>query len=234
MSQERAARLGEHAPITQAMEDYLKTIFQLEEELGGRVTTQAIADRLGVQCPSVTNMLKRLAAMALVEHQPYRGVALTPRGRLVALEVIRHHRLLELYLTRALGYSWDAVHEEADRLEHSISEELEARIDAALGYPETDPHGHPIPRPSGELPSCPAAALADLAGGTSAIVARVSDREPEHLRRLAQLGIAPGTPIQVLRAASGRQKTMTVALGDAVHELPLALARDVYVRPVES
>ena len=130
--------------LTDAMQDYLKEIHKLQLE-GGRATTSAIAGRMGVRPPSVTAMLKRLTAAGLAEHTPYRGVELTPTGERVALEVIRHHRLLEQYLTQALGLSLDEVHSEADRLEHALSEELEARIDQSLGFPTHDPHGDPIP-----------------------------------------------------------------------------------------
>ena len=130
--------------LTDAMQDYVKEIYKLRLE-GKRATTSAIAERMGVRPPSVTAMVKRLSALGLAEHAPYRGVELTPAGERVALEVIRHHRLLELYLTQALGLSLDEVHSEADRLEHALSEELEARIDRSLGYPTHDPHGDPIP-----------------------------------------------------------------------------------------
>ena len=130
--------------LTDAVQDYLKEIHKLRME-GRRATTSAIAERIGVRPPSVSAMLKRLSALGLAEHQPYRGVELTPAGERVALEVIRHHRLLEQYLSQALGMSLDEVHSEADRLEHALSEELEARIDSSLGYPTHDPHGDPIP-----------------------------------------------------------------------------------------
>src|SRR5215468_4071513 len=130
--------------LTDAMQDYVKEIYKLRLE-GKRATTSAIAERMGVRPPSVTAMLKRLSTLGLAEHAPYRGVELTPAGERVALEVIRHHRLLELYLAQALGLSLDEVHSEADRLEHALSEELEAKIDADLGYPTHDPHGDPIP-----------------------------------------------------------------------------------------
>ena len=137
--------------LTDAMQDYLKEIHKLQLE-GGRATTSAIAGRMGVRPPSVTAMLKRLTAAGLAEHKPYRGVELTHSGERVALEVIRHHRLLELYLAETLGVHVDDVHDEADRLEHVISEELEARIDRALGFPTHDPHGDPIPDANLEWP----------------------------------------------------------------------------------
>jgi DtxR family Mn-dependent transcriptional regulator len=138
--------------LTDAMQDYVKEIYKLRLE-GKRATTSAIAERMGVRPPSVTAMLKRLSALGLAEHAPYRRVELTPAGERVALEVIRHHRLLELYLAETLGVDVDHVHEEADRLEHAISEELEARIDQALGFPTHDPHGDPIPDANLEWPA---------------------------------------------------------------------------------
>jgi DtxR family transcriptional regulator, Mn-dependent transcriptional regulator len=129
---------------TPAMQDYLKAIYRLAET-GGPVTTQRLADELGVSCPSVTNMAKRLHDADLVRHVRYRGVALTPAGERIALGVLRRHRLLELFLARTLGYPWEAVHAEAERLEHHVSAEMEARMDAALGHPTRDPHGDPIP-----------------------------------------------------------------------------------------
>lgn len=183
--------------ITHAMEDYLKVIFKLHEE-GEKVTTQAIAERLSVQSPSVTNMIKRLADLHLVAHTPYRGVELTPSGRKAALEVLRHHRLLELYLAEALGYPWDKVHDEADRLEHSISEEFEARIDQALGYPQIDPHGDPIPTAEGEIRAMSELRLTDLEVGDAAVIERVCDRDPEKLRYLGDLGLYPLARVQFL------------------------------------
>jgi DtxR family transcriptional regulator, Mn-dependent transcriptional regulator len=183
--------------ITHAMEDYLKIIFQLEEE-ESTVTTQSIAASLQVQSPSVTNMIKRLAELNLVKHTPYRGVTLTQTGRKAALEVIRHHRLLELYLAEALGYGWDEVHEEADRLEHSISEEFEARIDRALGFPSVDPHGDPIPTAEGEIADFVGLRLSELKDGEQAVVERVSDSDPEKLRYLGAMGLFPAATVEVL------------------------------------
>lgn len=220
-------RSNRHEAITHAMEDYLKAICLLQEEQG-RVSTQAIAEHLKVQSPSVTNMLKRLAALNLVDHTPYRGVTLTPAGRRVALEVIRHHRLLELYLAEALGYSWDAVHEEADRLEHSISEELESRIDALLGYPSADPHGHPIPTASGELPASDARRLDQVDTGSLCTVERVSDRDPEQLRYLASIGLLPGVEVAVVDRLPFAGP-VRIRVGEEEHYLSRELAHAVYV-----
>ncbi|HEU0115916.1 MAG TPA: metal-dependent transcriptional regulator [Thermomicrobiales bacterium] len=183
--------------ITHAMEDYLKGIYRLQEA-GPAVTTQALADELGISGPSATNMVKRLHELRLVEHAPYHGVRLTPAGERVALEVVRHHRLLELYLAESLGYAWDEVHAEAERLEHLMSDELEARMDRALGYPTRDPHGDPIPTPSGEIATVPSQPLPELAVGATATVVRVSDRSPERLRYLGDLGLRPGAAVTML------------------------------------
>src|SRR5206468_9500530 len=179
--------------LTDATQDYVKEIYKLRLE-GRRATTSAIAERLGVRPPSVTAMVKRLSALGLAKHAPYRGVELTPAGERVALEVIRHHRLLELYLAQALGLSLDEVHSEADRLEHALSEELEARIDKALGYPTHDPHGDPIPDAKLRLKSTKLRTLADLEPGERSTIQRVPDGSVELLRYLATLELLPGEP----------------------------------------
>ena len=171
--------------LTNAVEDYLKAVYALATE-GKRATTSALAERMGVSAPSATAMMKRLAELGLVERAPYRGVVLTDRGRLCALEVLRHHRLLELYLADSLGMSLDEVHAEADRLEHVLSEALEARIDAALGYPTHDPHGDPIPDRALHIADGTSRSLADLDPGETAIVAPRSRRGPRALRYLAR------------------------------------------------
>ncbi len=213
--------------ITHAMEDYLKVIYTLQQE-SEKVTTQSIAQRMNVQSPSVTNMIKRLAELNLVEHTPYRGVVLTPAGEKTSLEVLRHHRLLELYLAEALGYSWDEVHDEADRLEHSISEEFEARIDRALGFPKTDPHGDPIPTPDGEIRPLPSLRLDDIAAGESATIERVCDRNPERLRYIGSLGLFPGARVEVLEHLPF-DGPLRVRVGGAEHVLGRELARSVHV-----
>jgi DtxR family Mn-dependent transcriptional regulator len=183
--------------LTDAMQDYLREIYKLRLE-GRRATTSAIAGRMGVRPPSATAMVKRLGALGLVEHERYRSVELTPSGERVALEVIRHHRLLELYLSQALGLSLDAVHSEADRLEHALSEELEERIDRSLGYPTHDPHGDPIPDADLVIADERTACLSTLEPGEEATVVRISDAEPEMLRYLAARDIVPGTRVRVV------------------------------------
>jgi DtxR family Mn-dependent transcriptional regulator len=196
------ARHEKPAASSEAIEDYAKAIYALSRRAGGPVGTSELAGRLGVAPATATAMLKRLDRMGLVHHQPYRGVSLTPAGERVALEVIRHHRLLECYLSEALGMPWDRVHEEAEVLEHYISEELEGLIAAKLGDPSHDPHGDPIPGPDlafhGEQRSRP---LDALEPGQAATFTRVSDSDPQMLRYLAERGIRPGARLVV----KGRQ-----------------------------
>lgn len=187
-------------PLTQAVEDYLKAIYDLTES-HPRVTTRQLAERMGVAPASVTGMLQRLAASdpPLVEYQKHRGAVLTPAGKRAALEVIRHHRLLETYLQHVLGYTWDEVHPEADRLEHVISEELEERIARALGDPQTDPHGEPIPTRELTMASSEQIRLEELYPGQEATVQRVGDTSREMLRYLGEIGLVPGARVKVLK-----------------------------------
>lgn len=209
------------------MEDYLKAIYQIEQD-GGPVTTQRLAEELGVSGASVTNMAKRLNDLNLLVHLPYRGVSLTDAGRVVALEVLRHHRLLELYLSQALGFEIDQVHAEADRLEHHVSDELEARMEQALGYPEFDPHGHPIPSRAGALPTIMDLPLAELPPNTPAVVSRVSDRDQDQLRQLDALGVRPGTGVRVMGTVPDG---IPVLLDDQERVLSLELAALIHVLP---
>jgi DtxR family Mn-dependent transcriptional regulator len=174
-------------------------------------------------------MLKRLAELNLVEHEPYRATKLTLAGRKVALEVVRHHRLLELYLAEALGYSWDEVHAEADRLEHTISEEFEARIDAALGFPTHDPHGDPIPSRTGDIVAVSEDRLSTLETGCAATVVRVPDDDPEKLRYLGQLGLYPNATIRVLERMPFNGPLRIEVDGDE-HIIAVDLAAGVHVR----
>jgi len=186
--------------LTDAVQDYLKAIYALELA-GERVTTSALASRMGVSAPSATAMTKRLDELALVERAPYRGVALTDEGRRCALEVLRHHRLLERFLADKLGLALDEVHAEADRLEHALSEELEAKIDAELGYPTHDPHGDPIPDAELRVDLALGRTLVDLEPGQRAFVSRVPDGDPDLLRYLTELGLVPGSDVEVLALA---------------------------------
>lgn len=180
-----------------AAEDCLKSVFELQE-IEGRASTSALASRLGVSEPTVTATVKRLARLGLLEHTPYRGVRLAPEGERIALEIIRHHRLLELYLVQELGLSWDQVHEEADKLEHNISELIEDRMDEVLGHPSSDPHGHPIPNRNGDMDRVPERSLLDLALGESATIRHVPDRDSALLQYLEGLGIVPDAVVTAL------------------------------------
>jgi DtxR family Mn-dependent transcriptional regulator len=188
----------ERVMLSDSMENYLKVIYEIQERCG-RATTSSIAQRMEIASPSVTAMVKRLAEINLVTHEPYQGVKLTSVGKRTALEVIRHHRLLELYLAEALGVPWDRVHEEAEKLEHVISEDLEDRIAAALGNPTVDPHGAPIPARDGTFERVEAVPLVEVTAGTRVVVIEVEDRDSDLLRYLGDLSLYPGTTIDVKR-----------------------------------
>jgi len=184
--------------ISAAVEDYAKAIYALQVETDGPVTNNALAERLSVSAASASNMVKKLDGLGLVSHAPYRGMELTPAGRRVALEVLRHHRLLELYLARSLGVPWDRVHDEAEVLEHHISEELEELIATKLGNPTRDPHGDPIPTRDLVMIEEPCCTLDSLEPGQRGRFTRISDHDPEMLRYLAERGIAPGDAFEVV------------------------------------
>jgi DtxR family Mn-dependent transcriptional regulator len=216
-------RRARPAGNTEAVEDYAKAIHALARRGDGPVGTSALADRLGVSPGTVTAMLKRMADMGLVEHEPYHGVALTEAGERVALEVIRHHRLIESYLAEALGMPWDRVHEEAEVLEHYISEDLEERIATALGNPSHDPHGDPIPDRGLEVASEEGVSVADLEPGEGGVFSRVSDSDPEMLRYLDERGIHPGVGLAVLRREPF-EGPLFVEVGGSEHVLGHRLA----------
>jgi DtxR family transcriptional regulator, Mn-dependent transcriptional regulator len=213
--------------ISDAIQDYVREIYKLESATG-RATTSQVAERLGVAAPSATAMVKRLAVLGLAEHEPYRGVWLTEAGTRIALEVIRHHRLLEQYLADSLGLPLDAVHDEADRLEHALSEELEARIDESLGFPTHDPHGDPIPdaalriRPTGFKP------LHDLEPGEEAVVRRVPDGDAALLRYLSSLFLVPGESVE-LRTSAPFDGPITVRARGVEHAISRELASRIEV-----
>src|SRR5579872_4489361 len=201
--------------------DCLKVIYDMQER-GQKVSTSAVSERLGVSDATVTMLFKDFAEAGWVEHTPYRGVTLTPLGEHKAKEVIRHHRLLELYLARELGYSWDKVHDEADKLEHVISEEFEDKLDALLGYPTVDPHGDPIPTKDGHIPLRKGCALTRLQDGQSGVILRVNDQDPEKLRYLGELGLYPETRVEVLkRAPFGGPLSIRVGEGEQQVEYAL-------------
>jgi DtxR family transcriptional regulator, Mn-dependent transcriptional regulator len=183
---------------SESIENYAKAISALEQRGEGPVTTNALAERLGVSAASASGMFKKLDELRLVAHVPYRGVRLTKQGRLVALEVLRHHRLLELYLAESLGVPWDRVHDEAEVLEHVLSEELEELIAAKLGNPTHDPHGDPIPTRELRIEERRTESLATLEVGAKGVFVRISDSDPAMLRYLAKRGITPGDRFEVI------------------------------------
>jgi DtxR family Mn-dependent transcriptional regulator len=213
--------------LTSSMEDYLKEVYHLQDAEGA-AGTAALAARLGVAPPSVTNMVKRLHEMGLVMHSPYQGITLTPGGRALALEVIRHHRLIELYLAQVLGMPWDKVHDEADRLEHVISEDLETLMAEKLGQPGFDPHGDPIPTFDGTVPATSTYTLWDVSPGEVVQIARVSDRDPGLLAFLFDLELVPGAVVTVVDR-SPYAGTATLAVSGRSHVVGADLARSVRV-----
>ncbi|MBV9806094.1 MAG: metal-dependent transcriptional regulator [Solirubrobacterales bacterium] len=213
---------------SQAIEDYTKAIYALERRDCEPVSTNALAERLGVTAASASGMVKRLGELGLVEHQPYRGVSLTEDGRRVALEVMRHHRLLELYLVETLGVPWDRVHQEAEVLEHVLSEELEELIAVKLGDPTHDPHGDPIPTRELTIEEGTTHSLQSLEPGMKGTFARVSDSDPEMLRFLAERGIAPGDHLEVIEKQPF-EGPLFVRFGHRVQVLGGALARAMRV-----
>jgi DtxR family transcriptional regulator, Mn-dependent transcriptional regulator len=209
--------------VSPASQDYVKSIYALESQVGGSVGTTALAERLAVSAASASAMVRKLADAGLVEHTRYHGVRLTERGRRVALEVVRHHRLLETFLVQELGMSWDRVHAEAEVLEHVLSEALEQRIAEKLGHPARDPHGDPIPSAQLEVEEQPTERLEDLSAGACGRFVRVSDADPAMLSYLANLGIAPGDGFEVLeRQPFGGP--LAVRFGDRTHTIGGRLA----------
>ena len=215
---------------TQAVEDYLKTIYEIEREQG-KVATTVLAEQLGVAPASATGMIKKLADMDLVAYEPYQGVVLTQTGQKIALEVIRHHRLIELFLTETLDVPWDQVHAEAHKIEHVLSEDLMDRIDAVLGHPTTDPHGAPIPTREGRINQPPCQRLADLESGQSAVVTEVYDNDPALLRYLGELGLYPRVPLRVVRVAPF-DGPVTVRVGETEYALGREVASQILVSDV--
>jgi DtxR family Mn-dependent transcriptional regulator len=214
---------------TVAVQDYLKTIYKLQAQEDA-VSTSALADRAGTTMAAVTKMLKHLAALHLVSYTPYHGVRLTPPGEKIALEVIRHHRLLELYLAEAMGYSWDQVDAEAEKLEHVISEEFEARIDALLGHPQTCPHGDPIPRVDGTLVEERLRALSDCRPGETVAIGRVKDTNADVLRDLSARAMRLGAVVTVV-GLDAIDRLLTVQVGGREHVVGPSLASSVFVSP---
>jgi DtxR family Mn-dependent transcriptional regulator len=207
---------------TESVDDYLKAILELGGPEQERVTSNALAHHLGIRAASVTGMLQKLAGQKppFVKYEKHHGVRLTATGKMRALEVLRHHRLLERFLHDFLNYSWDEVHDEAERLEHFISERLEDRIAAKLGDPETDPHGHLIPERSGALPAREEVLLSRWACGVPALISSVSDRDPAALREMMRLGLKPGVRITV--ETGTRNASLRVRIGDCSDSVRLS------------
>lgn len=212
-----------------SIQDYLKRIYELTEN-GQSASTNDLARELNVSAPSVTGMIQKLAAEkpALVEYQKHQGVTLTPTGKKAALEVIRHHRLLEVWLVQTLGYSWDEVHEEAERLEHVISEDFERRIAAALGNPTRDPHGELIPTEDLKMPVDDSTPLSALRPNQTAMIQRVVAQDPNLLRHLDNLGLTPGVQIEIMEYSSF-DNNLTVKVGQKVNVLGLNITTKIFV-----
>ncbi|MGH7618179.1 MAG: metal-dependent transcriptional regulator [Gemmatimonadaceae bacterium] len=216
------------APAVSApVEDYLKVIYELESTAGVAGTNE-IAGELGFAPPSVSGMIRRLAEQGLITHERYRGVRLTKPGRRAALRTIRRHRVIEAYLNRALGYAWDRVHDEAERLEHAASDELIDRMAAAIGEPTTDPHGAPIPTREGTLDEHPLHALDQIEVGARVSIQRVGDRDAGQLRYLAELGITPGRQVTVVSRAPF-DGPIELRVGKATRAIGPGLARQILV-----
>ncbi len=213
--------------ITQAIQDYVKAIYKISMN-EGNVTTNSISDRLKVSQASVTGMIKKLDELKLIHHKPYQGVELTDAGKKVAMEIIRHHRLLELYLAEAMEYSWDQVHEEAEKLEHVISEQFEEKIALFLGDPKTDPHGAPIPTKDGMIEERNLEPLTMAEAGQKVRVKQISDTNPEMLRYLGKLGIYPDVVVNVVERAPF-EGPLVVQIGKSRHHLGQALTDNILV-----
>jgi DtxR family Mn-dependent transcriptional regulator len=220
-------QLERRSTFTRSQQDYLKALYQLHGDQRP-VPTRELAQRLGISSPSVSEMVTRLSSQGLVEHDRYRGQQLTREGRKIAVELVRHHRLLEMFLVQILGYSWDEVHDEAERLEHVISERMEQRIFELLGRPELDPHGHAIPTLGGKVRSLSDRPLSECQVGEKVVVQGVSDEDPARLRELERRGLVPGARIEVV-SDSKFEGPITVRLKGRRASVPLGLARAVFV-----
>lgn len=215
----------QHETLTRSVEDYLKAIYRLSPQ-GRTASTSEIAQRLDLSPASVSGMVKRLSEQGLLEHVPYKGVQLTPEGRRAALRMLRRHRLIEAYLVAFLGYTWDTVHAEAERLEHAVSDTLVDRMAAVLGHPAVDPHGDPIPTSEGDILEPASTPLSEVPAGSSAEVSQVDEDQPDRLRYIASVGLRPGVRLQVL----DRQPFLgpiTIAVDGTTHVIGHELAQVV-------
>ncbi len=212
----------------QVIEDYLKAIYKIQTT-SGKVATTALARRLKISPASVTQMVKKLSDMNLVTYTRYQGVELTESGMKIALEVLRHHRLIELFLAEALGVPWDKVHEEAEKWEHVLSEDMEDRIDALLGHPTRDPHGAPIPNRNGEMVETSRLLLADQKAGQTVEIVQVHDHDSELLRYLGGMGLYPNVELQILEVAPF-EGPLTIKVADKEYTLGRKAAEQIFVR----
>jgi DtxR family Mn-dependent transcriptional regulator len=225
-------QLERRSSLTRAQQDYLKALYQLHGD-HQPVPTRDLAQRLGISSPSVSEMVTRLSTQGLVEHDRYRGQQLTREGRKVALELVRHHRLLEMFLVQVLGYSLDEVHDEAERLEHVISERMEQRIFELLGRPELDPHGHAIPTLGGKVRSLSERPMSECRVGEKVVVQGVSDDDPARLRELERRGLLPGTRVEIV-VASRYEAPIEVRIKGKRVSIPLGLARAMFVEAAQT
>ncbi len=216
--------------VTRMVEDYVTLIWKAYEWPGGRPATTEMAEQLGVTASTVSANLKKLARDGYIDYEPYGQIVLTDVGRQIAVEIVRRHRIVESYLVEALGLTWDQVHDEADRLEHAVSDLVLERMNAALGSPQRDPHGDPIPDADGHTADFPSRRLQETAPGVEVEVVRVSDRSPELLRYLTDRGIVIGTKLQV-RSISSAASAIAVSVGDEIIELALDAADAIRVAP---
>ena len=226
-----STKLAAVPELTEPVEDYLKAIYEITQR-DDSASTNDVAAALNVAAASVTGMIRRLAQQGYLDHVPYRGVQLTAKGRRAALRTIRRHRILETYLTKVLGYAWDRVHDEAERLEHAASDELIERLAAALGHPTEDPHGAPIPTAEGSVDERRHLTLADLPVGERARMVRVSDKNPSLLRYLAEIALQPGADVEVI-AKAPFDGLLTLRIGSEEPVVGPNLAEQVLVEPVE-
>ncbi|MBN1259716.1 MAG: metal-dependent transcriptional regulator [Anaerolineae bacterium] len=217
---------------TQTVEDYVRAIYQLQEGAED-VSTSALAEVMKVAPATVTSMLKKLDQLGYAVYTPYQGVSLTESGRRLALNIVRRHRLVELYLVQALEIPWDRVHEEAHRWEHVISDEVLAKMDEVLGHPERDPHGAPIPGENGSLPATSTVRLSALRSGQRAVVAEVADNVPEMLRYIGNLGLYPDVAIEII-AVAPFDGLVTVRVGERQHIIGQRIARSIFVKDIIS